>query len=187
MNEKLIEALKALDVTKAGDWNEDGKPNLARVRALSQNEKLSRQDIEAVAAGFVRDNSTSFFNQSDTEAEQVNPAPEAEVPTLDIDAQLEALGDQLQEKSLAAAQLQREREAILKEREALLASKNVSHQDHFYTASRLRQEAIKREEAEKVKAYHALKAQGLDIQALSALGSASPLDLAMARNSNQGL
>ncbi len=184
MNDKLIEALQALDVSKAGDWNEDGKPNLVRVRTLSKNEKLTRQDIEAVAAGFVRSNATSFFDKPEEEiAPEVTGTSDASKDADSVKDRLEVLSQQLQEKAADAARLKREREEIFKEREALLAVEKKSHQDQFFESSQRIQEAAKKEALERANAYQSLKAQGLDVQALSALGSASPLDVAMAHQS----
>lgn len=56
MNEKIIEALKKLDPKTDSHWNQDGQVNLAAFKFMMGGEAVTREDIDAVAPNFRRDN-----------------------------------------------------------------------------------------------------------------------------------
>lgn len=58
MSEKLIAALKRLDVANENHWNKDGSPKVETIRMLTGTSSVSKDDIEAAAPGFSRTNNT---------------------------------------------------------------------------------------------------------------------------------
>jgi len=93
--EKIVEALKALDVENDAHWTSDGQPKVEYMRMISGVPSLTRADIEAVAPEFKRSNPVvkaaapvepkpepmPELQQEvpDTETEEVAPAPKQTV------------------------------------------------------------------------------------------------------------
>lgn len=61
MNEKIIEGLKTLDAKVDAQWTQDGLVNLNGFKFVIGGEAVTREQLEAVAPGFNRENSETYF------------------------------------------------------------------------------------------------------------------------------
>lgn len=67
MSQKILDALKALDVANDNHWTADGLPRLDTVKMLAADPTLSREAVDTAAPGFTRT----------TAKEYVVPAPDS--------------------------------------------------------------------------------------------------------------
>lgn len=56
MSEKIINALKSLDTGNDNHWTADGRPRLETVKMLAADQSITREAVDAAAAGFTRAN-----------------------------------------------------------------------------------------------------------------------------------
>jgi hypothetical protein len=61
MSEKILDALKKLDTQNDNHWTSDKLPRVETVRLLAADQTLTRDEIEAAAAGFTRDTATAYW------------------------------------------------------------------------------------------------------------------------------
>lgn len=71
MSEKIITALKTLDVKTDAQWTQDGQVNLNAFKFVNGGEAVTREQLEEVAPGFNRENAATYFD----EKEGVGSAP----------------------------------------------------------------------------------------------------------------
>lgn len=68
MTQKILDALKALDVENSNHWTADGLPRLDTVKMQASDQSITREDVEKAAPGFKRDNATTWTApEGDTE------------------------------------------------------------------------------------------------------------------------
>lgn len=57
---KIVEALKKLDVTNDNHWTADGLPRLDTVKMLASDQSITRDQANAAAPGFCRENAATW-------------------------------------------------------------------------------------------------------------------------------
>lgn len=73
MTTKLLDALKKLDPKNDNQWNASGEPRIETVKMYAAGETVTRESLNAVAPGFTRDNSATYFTKGDTMATASSP------------------------------------------------------------------------------------------------------------------
>lgn len=63
MSEKIITALKTLDVKTDAQWTQDGQVNLNAFKFVNGGEAVTREQLEEVAPGFNRENAATYFDE----------------------------------------------------------------------------------------------------------------------------
>lgn len=63
MSEKIITALKTLDVKTDAQWTQDGQVNLNAFKFVNGGESITREQLEEVAPGFNRENAETYFDE----------------------------------------------------------------------------------------------------------------------------
>lgn len=63
MSEKIITALKTLDVKTDAQWTQDGQVNLNAFKFVNGGEAVTREQLEEVAPGFNRENAETYFDE----------------------------------------------------------------------------------------------------------------------------
>lgn len=72
-NEKIIDALKKLDVNNPGHWTVKGAPTVEIVKFFAGGLKVTAKDIEDAAPGFNKENCATYFNLLDSADAQKDP------------------------------------------------------------------------------------------------------------------
>lgn len=78
MSEKIITALKTLDVKTDAQWTQDGQVNLNAFKFVNGGEAVTREQLEEVAPGFNRENAATYFDEKEGEG----AATDANVATI---------------------------------------------------------------------------------------------------------
>lgn len=63
MSEKIITALKTLDVKTDAQWTQDGQVNLNAFKFVNGGEAVTREQLEEVAPDFNRENAATYFDE----------------------------------------------------------------------------------------------------------------------------
>lgn len=63
MTDKIITALKTLDVKTDAQWTQDGQVNLNAFKFVNGGEAVTREQLEEVAPGFNRENAATYFDE----------------------------------------------------------------------------------------------------------------------------
>ena len=202
MNDKILDALKKLDVENANHWTTDGLPRLETVRMLAGNQSITREQVSLAAPGFTRttagfaaavEPADSVETEEATESEPVpdsapsvpEPAPEPEPvsPTGDDTLRFELTKQErvVQDLRMRIAQMQvefnkqRQIEDDLRARfNASIPQQKAGEAIQGYLAAQ--RAALKRRHDRKAE----LRAKGVEVEDLKSLMK-SPIDEAMAR------
>ena len=202
MNDKILDALKKLDVENANHWTTDGLPRLETVRMLAGNQSITREQVSLAAPGFTRttagfaaavEPADSVETEEATESEPVpdsapsapEPAPEPEpvAPTGDETLRFELTKQErvVQDLRMRIAQMQvefnkqRQIEDDLRARfNASIPQQKAGEAIQGYLAAQ--RAALKRRYDRKAE----LRAKGVEVEDLKSLMK-SPIDEAMAR------
>lgn len=75
MSEKIITALKTLDVKTDAQWTQDGQVNLNAFKFVNGGEAVTREQLEEVAPGFNRENAATYFDEKKEGEQNITPAP----------------------------------------------------------------------------------------------------------------
>jgi len=184
MKEKIIEALKQLDLENDDHFTNDGSPRIDVVVELSGVKGLKRGDITGAAPAFSRDN--PVFEITDEKEDEVTVEEETEdgddLQALEIKAQkAEDVLKEAQAKALeaekAVLEAQRARDAIIEAREA----ERPVHENQQNIMNYL--ESQKRLREAKVNKFNKA-VEGIDLKQLDPV---APIDKAMARKKGHGL
>ncbi len=81
MSQRILDALKALDVGNDNHWTADGLPRLDTVKMLAADPTLSRETVSAVAPGFDRASAPGYVVPAADSAGNAVQAPTAGAPT----------------------------------------------------------------------------------------------------------
>lgn len=63
MSEKIITALKTLDVKTDAQWTQDGQVNLNAFKFVNGGESVTREQLEEAAPGFNRETAATYFDE----------------------------------------------------------------------------------------------------------------------------
>ncbi len=140
--EKLKAALEKLDRTNDNHWTKEGQPNLVAVRFLAGDQKITREDIEAVMPGMVRlqEKSDAAAGSSvvggNAAPETESKLPEAGDEEEDLLKQLERAKGRLAEAKARKAEADREHAQATAEVDRLieLTEKDMTPQQAFAEA-----------------------------------------------------
>jgi hypothetical protein len=89
MSEKIITALKTLDVKTDAQWTQDGQVNLNAFKFVNGGEAVTREQLEEVAPGFNRENAATYFDEK-KEGEGSAPVEGANVTDANVATILES-------------------------------------------------------------------------------------------------
>jgi len=154
----IEQALASLDATDDAQWTAAGLPRLEVVRELTGDASLSREDIEAAAPGFSRDNPVVVKST----------APEA-APEMSLDeliAKCRALVAELDAEKRAAdralAEALRQQDALIEQKERLEARATQNQE-----AIQAYHDASKRDLAERGARMQRMRESGVDIKVIA--------------------
>lgn len=203
MNDKILDALKKLDVENANHWTTDGLPRLETVRMLAGNQSITREQVSLAAPGFTRttagfaaavEPADSVETEEAVESEPVpDSAPSAPEPEPVAPPHVSPTGDEtlrfeltkqervVQDLRMRIAQMQvefnkqRQIEDDLRARfNASIPQQKAGEAIQGYLAAQ--RAALKRRHDRKAE----LRAKGVEVEDLKSLMK-SPIDEAMAR------
>ncbi len=197
MNQKLLDALKQLDVTNDNHWTVDGLPRLETVRILTAEPSLSREELTKAVPGFSRASALAGASMDEQkEAAQMKPpAPlEEDMPKVEqverarpvltlLEEEMQKLAELdgvVNEVAQARAAQQAVVDKIIKENVKAL-SDDFATSNAAYLASQKKQLEIR---AGRIKM---VRESGVNLAELNKMVSKAPIDNAMARKTQRGV